>query len=245
MSPIDPRPWPGLEVGARITDGARSEVWRAELDGELVAVRRSRRSAASLAWELDLLVELDARAFIVPTPLPAVDGRLAVDGVTVQRWVDGRPPATAADWRGVATTLERLHLVTVGYPQRPGCVPVWQLRDARRTVDADLDAVPDDVEAALVAAFDEVRGAATSVVHGDPGPGNLRVRDDGSVGIIDWDESRVDVSMHDLSNLGVVVLSPAEHRQARRLSDAWEAANGWVLEPDYARRRLDALREND
>jgi len=28
----------------------------------------------------------------------------------------------------------------------------------------------------------------------------------------------------------------------RRAADAWEASNGWAVEPDYARRRLDQLR---
>ena len=57
----------------------------------------------------------------------------------------------------------------------------------------------------------------------------------------DWDESRVDVVWHDLSNLGVQVLDDARHVAALRLSDAWEAANAWLLEPDYARRRLARL----
>ena len=245
MSPIDPRPWPGLTVGRRIADGARSEVWTGALDGEPVAVRRSRRSPESLAWELDLLVDLDSRGFVVPVPIPSADGRRAVDGVTVQRWIDGRPPASERDWRAVAATLQRLHAATREHPQRPGCVLVWELRDARRSVDADLDVLPDEVEHELVAVFDDVRAETTSVVHGDPGPGNLRLRGDGSVGLIDWDESRVDVSMHDLSNLGVVVLPPADHRRARRLSDAWESAHGWVVEPDYARGRLESLRQND
>lgn len=72
--------------------------------------------------------------------------------------------------------------------------------------------------------------------------GNIRIGDSDVVGLLDFDESRVDVAWHDLSNLGIQVLDDADHAQAARLSDAWEAANGWVLEPQYAQRRLEALR---
>lgn len=93
---------------------------------------------------------------------------------------------------------------------------------------------------AVFASFDDV---PTAVVHGDPGADNIRIGPDGSVGLLDWDESRVDLIWHDLSNLGLQVLNDEEHRRAQRLSNAWEAANGWVLEPDYARRRLQLLGE--
>ena len=82
----------------------------------------------------------------------------------------------------------------------------------------------------------------TSVIHGDPMAGNIRIDDSDIVGLLDFDESRVDVAWHDLSNLGVRVLEGVDHRRAAQLSDAWETANGWVAEPQYARRRLASLR---
>jgi hypothetical protein len=60
----------------------------------------------------------------------------------------------------------------------------------------------------------------------------------GRVGFLDWDESRVDVALHDLSNLGVQVLSEAKHQRAQFLSDAWETINAWTVEPEYARQRF-------
>jgi Ser/Thr protein kinase RdoA (MazF antagonist) len=80
-----------------------------------------------------------------------------------------------------------------------------------------------------------------AVVHGDPGPGNTRVTADGRIGLLDFDESRVDVCSHDLANLGVVVLDRPRHARAQLLSDAWETVNAWRTEPAYARRRLGAL----
>lgn len=70
---------------------------------------------------------------------------------------------------------------------------------------------------------------------------NLHITDDGQLGLLDWDESRVDVTWHDLSNLGIQVLDDDAHERAQRLSDVWEAANAWTAEPDYARRRLARL----
>ncbi len=66
--------------------------------------------------------------------------------------------------------------------------------------------------------------------------------DDGRVGLLDWDESRVDAVHRDVANLGVRVLDDGEHQRALRCADAWEAANAWTAEPAYARRRLAQLR---
>ncbi|MEM9463723.1 MAG: aminoglycoside phosphotransferase family protein [Actinomycetota bacterium] len=238
---VDTTPWPGLRLGAPLSGGAKSRVWAAELGGERVVVRHSRRSADSLAWELDLMAELDGAGFVVPTVREAEDGRPSVDGVIVQSWIDGRPPSSASHWQAVAAELQRLHRLTEGHPQRPSCVTVPKLGARRRSVDADLDAIPDEVEARVVEVFTSFTDVGTGVVHGDPGPGNLRITEAGRVGFLDWDESRVDLVWHDLSDLGVQVLDDESHRRAQRLSDAWEAANAWIAEPEYARRRFARL----
>jgi hypothetical protein len=52
------------------------------------------------------------------------------------------------------------------------------------------------------------------------------------------------VSLLDLADLPLDLsgeIDPARLEQARRAADAWEAANGWVAEPEYARRRLARL----
>lgn len=97
----------------------------------------------------------------------------------------------------------------------------------------------------MMDAFAAVAEYPTSVVHGDPMADNLRIDDQGVVGLLDFDESRVDVHLHDLSNLGIQVLDDKTHAVATRLSHAWEAANGWVVEPTYARERLESLRNLD
>jgi Ser/Thr protein kinase RdoA (MazF antagonist) len=105
--------------------------------------------------------------------------------------------------------------------------------------------MPADVVAALVAVFADASGLPTAIVHGDPGPSNLRITVGGRVGLLDWDESRIDVTLLDLADLGVQTLDDAHARRATLLAHAWEVANAWVAEPGYARRRLAALRGMD
>ena len=195
-----------------------------------------------MGWELDLVDHLASSGLRVPAVIESSDGRRHVDGIVVQRWLDGRAPQSDRDWRLVADTLRRLHQLTELYPQRPGCCAVAELTRSSSSVDADMGALPDDVAAEVMGVFSEVKEMPTSVIHGDPMAGNIRIDDSDIVGLLDFDESRVDVAWHDLSNLGVRVLEGVDHRRAAQLSDAWETANGWVAEPQYARRRLASLR---
>ncbi len=237
----DLRPWPGLALGGRVGGGHRSLVWRGTMNGEPVSIRRNRRSSASFEWELDLMSELADAGFTVPEVVRTADDRRHHLGLVVQRWLPGRPPETDRERRAVAAELARLHSFTNDHRQRPGCCTSPELAEHRRSVDADLDALPQPAQRAVLAEFASVADAPRAVIHGDPHPGNVRIGADGSVALLDWDESRVDVTWHDLSELGVDVLDRSDHLRARRLSHAWEAVNAWVAEPDYARRRYRAL----
>lgn len=69
----------------------------------------------------------------------------------------------------------------------------------------------------------------------------------GRAGFLDWDEARVDASILDLADLPLDLsaqLGVERLARARRAADAWEAANSWLLEPEYARRRLARLEED-
>jgi Ser/Thr protein kinase RdoA (MazF antagonist) len=233
--------WPTLRFSGRIADGERSEVFEADLGGDRVVARRSRRSADSLAWELDVLVQLADHEFNVARPIAAADGRLAVDGWVVQPWIDGRPPSSPDNWLRVADELSRLHSVGPAVTQRPGCCVVTELDAIGRSVDADLTVLPDEVRRLACGVFASVADAPVSLIHGDPGPSNIRIDEHDQVWLLDWDESRIDVSWHDLSNLGVVVLDADTSRRAVLLSHAWETVNAWTVEPDYAKDRLRRL----
>ena len=242
----DLSPWPRLELVEPVDEGSRNEVWRATIDDQAVAVRRSRRSEESLAWELDLIEQLAAGGLRVAKVISTSDGRRHHHGVVVQRWLEGRPPESEADWALVADALRAVHDLGRDRRQRPGCVAVAELNAGSRSVDADMSQLPREVADELLGVFAEFAGIPTTAIHGDPSPSNLRIDDNlsgvASVGLLDFDESRVDIPWHDLSNLGVRVLNEDDHSQALRLSDAWEAANAWVAEPEYARSRLTSLR---
>src|SRR5262245_34910254 len=103
-----------------LAGGVANDVWSVRVDGRLAVGRRGVRSDADLAWETELPVHLDRRGMTVPLPIPTSDGRLFADGLVVMTYVEGRAPASAADWRRVAATLRQLHEWTQGWPQRPG-----------------------------------------------------------------------------------------------------------------------------
>ncbi len=230
--------WPGLTLDHQIEEGNRNEVWAGTIGEIGVAVRRSRRSAESLRCELNLLAELSTRGFFVPLPVATRDGNWSHDGVVVQRWLDGEPPSSDDDWKLVAAELQRLHFACADIEQRPGCLAVPALSATSRSVDADLAQIPGDVLDLVLEVFASFGGVPMSLIHGDPMGSNIRITASGDVGLLDWDESRVDLTWHDLSNLGVSVLDEDSHRRALRLSDAWEAVNAWTCEPEYARTRL-------
>ena len=146
-------------------------------------------------------------------------------------------PALAA-WGRDAAVLERLG---GGARNR-----VWAVRvGGRRAVARDSGTVRSgpalDWELDLI---EELAGAGFTVPRplpdGDPGPQNLRLRGDG-VGLLDWDESRVDCPELDLAWLPVDRLG-ARRGPAQTAAEAWEVANGWLVEPEHARRRLAELR---
>jgi Ser/Thr protein kinase RdoA (MazF antagonist) len=231
--------WGPLRVVGRLGGGNRNEVLKVWRGGQRLVARRSRRSAASPGWEVQLPEHLPGCGVTVPTVVPAVDGRRHVDGVLVTSWLPGRPPA-AEDWPAVAATLRRVHQVTRGWPQRPGSASTPELLVADRGGDVDLAAMPVEAVASCRRAWAALAGSPEAVVHGDPGPANIRISASG-VGLLDWDEPRVDAGDLDLAELPGSFLPPQRLAVVRTAETAWEAANGWTVEPSHARRQLALL----
>jgi Ser/Thr protein kinase RdoA (MazF antagonist) len=232
--------WGPLRVIGRLGGGNRNEVLEVRRGDQRLVARRSRRSAASLSWEVRLLEHLARSGIRVPVVVPTVDGRWHVDGVVVMQWLEGRPPQTG-DWPAVAAALRGVHGVTRGWPQRPGAVSTRDLSTAQRGGDVDLGRMPVEAVAACRRAWAALAGSAEAVVHGDPGPANIRITAAG-VGLLDWDEARVDVTDLDLAELPGSDLHPQRLAVVRAAATAWETANGWTVEPSYARRQLALLR---
>jgi len=229
-----------LRVGATLGGGNRNEVFEVWQGTRRLVARRSRRWAASLSWEAQLLEHLARAGMRVPEVVPASDGRRHVDGVMVMSWLDGRPPR-AEDWPGVAAVLRTIHELTRGWPQRPGAASTRELLVEHRGGDVDLTAMPADAVAACRRAWAALAGSTEAVVHGDPGPANIRISAS-DVGLLDWDESRVDVTDLDLAELPAAELPADRLAVVRAAATAWEAANGWTVEPSYARRQLALLK---
>ncbi|MCB0999500.1 MAG: phosphotransferase [Ilumatobacteraceae bacterium] len=227
----------------RLTGGVANDIWTVRVRGEIAVGRLGTRSDADLAWETGLLRHLDSRGIHVPLPIATTDGRWFASGLVVMTWIDGGPPETAADWRRVAATLREVHRATAGWPQRPGWRSSVDLLRARSGTKIDLGAMPVEAVARCRAAWARLVGRPTCVVHGDPNAGNIRITAD-RVGLIDWDEARVDVAdldlalPHDAADLGDHAFDVAAQASA-----AWEAAVCW--DDDYARRRLAEVRPVD
>jgi Ser/Thr protein kinase RdoA (MazF antagonist) len=232
--------WGQLAVIGPLGGGNRNMVLEIRLGQRRLVARQSRREPASLDWEIALLDHLASHGLTVPAAVPALDGRSHVDGVIVQTWLDGEPPGPG-DWPAVAAALRRLHELTAGWPQRPGFASTRELITADHGGDVDLSAMPTDAVAACRHAWTALAGGPEAVVHGDPGPANIRMSDAG-VGMLDWDEARVDYTDLDLAELPASDLNPEQLQRAQIAATAWEAANGWVVEPSYARRQLALLR---
>ncbi len=225
----------------RLAGGVANEVWSVRVNGEVAVGRLGARTDADLAWETDLLQHLDCEGVTVPVPIPAADGRLFVDGLVVMTYVAGERPETEDDWRRVADTLGRLHLLTQGWPQRPGWRSSTDLLHTDTGTKVDLGAMPREGVARCRAAWARLVGRATCVVHGDPNPGNIRITAD-RVALIDWDESHVDVPDLDLVlPFNAAALDDAAHDIAAQASAAWEAAVCW--DDEYSMKRLAEVRE--
>jgi Ser/Thr protein kinase RdoA (MazF antagonist) len=238
---MDLSPWGKPPMVERLSGGHRNEVWR--VGGDWVA-RRSRRSSASLEWELTLLDHLSRNGFTVPTVVQTRDGRRHAAGIVVQRWLPGHEPA-GDEWSRVEEELRRLHALMTGWPPRPDFPGTRELLTTDRGGDVDLTAMPAEAVAACRSAWRALAAPATgecpqgheprppTVVHGDPCAANIRIDGD-RVGFLDWDEARVDHPWLDLADIPNSTLPP----RAKAATNAWEAANAWLLEPAYARRRL-------
>ncbi len=151
-----------------LAGGVVNEVWSVRVNGQLAVARLGSRSDADLAWETDLLRQLDRQGLAVPVPIATPAGRLFADGLVVMSYVEGEPPETEADWRRVADTLRQLHRLTQGWPQRPGWRSATDLLHAETGTKINLGAMPAEGVARCRAAWARLTGSPSCVIHSDP-----------------------------------------------------------------------------
>lgn len=224
----------------RLSGGVANDVWSVRIQGHVAVARLGTRTDEDLAWETELTAYLDKAGLTVPVPIPTLDGRLFSDGLVVMTYVEGRPPENESDWRRVADTLRMLHVLTLGWPQRPGWRSSTDLVHLDAGTRVNLNNMPPDAVARCRAAWSRLVGREMCVVHGDPNPRNIRINGD-MVALIDWDEAHVDVPdldlvlPHNAAGLDAEVLDTASQAFA-----AWEGAVCW---PDaHSKKRLAQVR---
>ncbi|MYH68139.1 MAG: phosphotransferase [Dehalococcoidia bacterium] len=237
-------PWGEVEVEDEVS-GLRNRVWTIRLRGERCIARQNTRNAGALDWELDLLESLHGHGFTVPLPIPTRSGERQIGGLVVFSFIEGREPEGQGDTERVAHELRRLHALPAAWPQRPGFRTARELLTTDVGGDVDMSLLPPEDAELCRAAWRALPEREATVIHGDPSPTNIRI-DGERVGLLDWDEARVDSPLLDLGALPdseVAGLTEEEFQRARRASVAWEVAVCWQLEDEYARRRLRELRE--
>lgn len=93
----------------------------------------------------------------------------------------------------------------------------------------DVDSMPAQLREQCCAAMSAIHTLPVQAIHGDLQPTNILIGTDGAA-LIDWDEARVDYQFLD----ELCWRAPTDTERSAHL--AIEIANGWLAEPDYARR---------
>jgi Ser/Thr protein kinase RdoA (MazF antagonist) len=164
-----------------------------------------------IVWEHALLERLKGAVPEVVAPLRAADGSsfflYGDDAVTLVPFVDGEPAdrGREAHRRAAAELLGRLHAATsrLDTGPRPGVDGVRQLRTlAAAELPAAWSARVDALHQDALVLLDRVERAqlVRGVVHGDFFSGNVLMRDDHVVALIDWEEAHVAPLVFELAN---------------------------------------------
>lgn len=196
-----------------LTGGWANDVFLLSSERGQVALRVKHPPSepASIAWEHALLQRLKPAIPEVVAPIRARDGStfflFAGDAVTLVPFVDGSPAdrANAGHRLGAARLLARVHAATanVVLDARPGPDGLQQLRslDTAR-VPSGWRARVERLHRDAIALLDrlETRRLMHGAVHGDFFRGNVLVRDDEVVALLDWEEAHVAPLVSELAN---------------------------------------------
>jgi len=231
------RHWPGARLLGPLEGGHRNTVFLAERNGSRYVAKTTRRSEASLRWTVEVMRAANKVGFVVPYFVQGQTGSLVADGVTLEPFVAGEP-ASMTDLAGMFGRLERFHLATRTFPQRPDFASATELLTKSRGGDVDFTGMPAALVATCRAAWQALLTAPCSAVHGDLNPANMLKTPSGKLALLDWDEARRDASLFDRVAVGGEHGLEATSDQAvARALLAWEVAVSWTVEPEHARRQ--------
>jgi Ser/Thr protein kinase RdoA (MazF antagonist) len=207
---------------------------------------------------LELPLLLDQADIPAGAPVPAVDGRLAVDvgdgWLALLTWVPGDPLTgeSATERELIGTTLARVHRCLAGHDTARAQRFHW--------VDPDADhlSLRPWLRPAVTAALDALDAAdpadmSWGLLHADPAPGAFRFDPaTGRCGIIDWSYLLHGPLLYDLASAVMYVGGPAhagdliEGYLRLGVIDRAEANDGlapmlrfrWAVQADYFARRI-------
>ncbi|WP_419421408.1 phosphotransferase (plasmid) [Legionella sp. D16C41] len=223
-----------------LSGGVANDVWSVRIHGHLAVARLGTRSDADLMWETELLQHLNNNGMTVPVPIPTTNGKFFANGMVVMTYLEGKAPETEYDWQSVANTINQLHRLTQGWPQRPGWRSSTDLLYTETGTRINLNLMPSEGVMRCRAAWARLVGRQTCVVHGDPNPRNILINAN-RVALIDWDEAHVDVPDLDLAlPYNAAGLDDNRYDIASQASAAWEAAVCW--DDEFAVKRLAEVR---
>jgi Ser/Thr protein kinase RdoA (MazF antagonist) len=220
----------------------------------------------SIRWEHDLVARLSPVVPEVVAPFFAHDGATFFlyegDAVSIVPFVEGAPADRGREEhrRAAAGLLGRLHAATfrLDVPARPGIDGLAELRKlAPSTLPSDWRGQMERLHREALELLEVVERSALirGVLHGDYFRGNVLMRDDDVVGLLDWEEAHPSVLVYELAN-GVWEFTKSKETDdfdlaaAARFVDAYREAGGPVPEREddlivpliRAKRVLEILR---
>jgi Ser/Thr protein kinase RdoA (MazF antagonist) len=192
--------------------------------------KTTRRARDAIEWLLPVLDFAERSGFAVPRFVKSLGGQYVEDGWTCELFLRGKA-FEAGEMAGVGLQLARFQEATREMQQRPGFCSARALLDMDAGGDIDLRRMPARVVSLCRAAWARLEERPDCVVHGDLNASNLIWAEDGRVGLVDWDECRVDAGVFDMFQVAPEGCGEA----AEGAVLAWEVACSWELEPAYSR----------
>jgi hypothetical protein len=224
--------WGEYKVLEPLEGGFRNTAFLVETHNTKRVAKTTRRNEAAMRWLRPVHAMAQQAGFITPDLIASTNGTLVVNGVTLETFIEGHAP-TPKQLLEMQPHVQTFHDLTQGILQRPGFTSSIQLLHETSGGDVNLNVMPNELVTLCREHWLEHASQAQSVVHGDLNANNVLITNDGKYGLVDWDETRVDISDFDTQALlrtSGATLSP---RNTTWL-DAWEVAVCWQVEPEYA-----------
>jgi len=208
------------------TGGHRNTAFRTEGLTQDRVFKTTRRSEAALRWLEPIHKSAAQSGFCVPRAIPSRNGNLIESGWTCEPFLVGHT-FSPIEMPQITPLIKDFHARLTGHPQRPGFLSATALTKHGKGGDVDLTALPPRLADICKQVWATLQ--PTTVVHADLNPSNLIHSKNCEIGLIDWDECRVDAPIFDIGQ--------TSKREELALK-SWETACSWQLEPSYARSLL-------